>query len=70
MVRYGMTPMQALQAATVNGADALGLKKETGAIAAGLSADIIAVKSDPIADVRALERVQFVMRAGQVYKAE
>jgi imidazolonepropionase-like amidohydrolase len=70
MVRYGMTPMQGLQAATVNGADALGLKGETGAIAAGLSADIIAVKSDPIADVRALEHVQFVMRAGEVYKAD
>jgi imidazolonepropionase-like amidohydrolase len=70
MVRYGMTPMQALQAATVNGADALGLKRETGAIAPGLSADIIAVKGDPTADVRVLEHVQFVMRAGQVYKAD
>jgi imidazolonepropionase-like amidohydrolase len=65
-----MTPMQALQAATINGADALGLKSETGAIASGLSADIIAVKADPLADVRALEHVQFVMRAGEIYKAE
>ena len=44
MVRYGMTPMQAIQAATLNGADALGLKDQTGALAAGLAADIIAVK--------------------------
>ena len=48
----------------------LGLKRETGAIAPGLSADIIAVKGDPTADVRVLEHVQFVMRAGQVYKAD
>jgi imidazolonepropionase-like amidohydrolase len=70
MVRYGMTPMQAIQAATLNGADALGLKEKTGAIASGLSADIIAVKRDPLADVRALEQVDFVMKAGQVYKQQ
>jgi imidazolonepropionase-like amidohydrolase len=68
MVRYGMTSMQALQAATLNGADALGLKGKTGAIAAGQSADIIAVDTDPIADVRAVENVIFVMKDGQVYK--
>jgi imidazolonepropionase-like amidohydrolase len=70
MVRYGMTPMQAIQAATLNGADALGLKGKTGAIAAGLSADIIAVKRDPLEDIRALEQVDFVMKAGQVYKQQ
>lgn len=70
MVRFGMTPMQAIQAATLNGADALGLKEKTGAIASGLSADIIAVKRDPLADVRALEQVDFVMKAGQVYKQQ
>jgi len=68
MVRYGMTPMQAIQAATLNGADALGLKDKTGAIASGLSADIIAVKRDPLEDISALEHVDFVMKAGQVYK--
>ena len=68
VVRYGMTPMQALQAATLTGADALGLKGKIGAIAAGHSADIIAVKSDPIADIRALESVQFVMKGGEIYK--
>ncbi len=70
MVRYGMTPMQAIQAATLVGADALGLKNEVGALSSGYSADVIAVKGDPIADVRLLEQVQFVMKAGQVYKSE
>jgi imidazolonepropionase-like amidohydrolase len=68
MVRYGMTPMQAIQAATLNGADALGLKDQTGALATGLAADIIAVKRDPLEDIRALEQVDFVMKGGQVYK--
>jgi imidazolonepropionase-like amidohydrolase len=67
MVRYGMTPMQALQAATVNGADAIGLKGEIGTIAPGAYADIIAVRGDPVADVSALEKVGFVMKGGKVY---
>ncbi len=70
MVQYGMTPMQAIQTATANSADALGLKEQTGALAAGLAADIIAVKRDPLADIRALEQVDFVMKAGQVYKQQ
>ncbi len=68
MIRYGMTPMQAIQAATVVGADALGMKDRIGAIAPGLAADIIAVKSDPLSDARALEAVSFVMKEGEVYK--
>ena len=68
MVQYGMTPMQAIQAATLSGADALGIGNETGALASGLAADIIAVKRDPLADIRALEQVDFVMKSGQVYK--
>jgi imidazolonepropionase-like amidohydrolase len=70
MVRYGMTPMQAIQAATLSGADALGLKDKTGALATGLAADIIAVKRDPLEDIRALEQVDFVMKAGHVYKTQ
>jgi imidazolonepropionase-like amidohydrolase len=68
MVRYGMTPMQALQAATVNGADALGLKGQVGLAAPGHYADLIAVQGDPLSDVRLLENVQFVMKGGVVYK--
>jgi imidazolonepropionase-like amidohydrolase len=70
MIRYGMTPAQAIQAATINGADALGLKGQVGALAAGHYADIIAVKADPLADVRVLEKVQFVMKGGEIYKRE
>ena len=68
MVRYGMTPIQALQAATVNGADALGLKGQVGSAAPGHYADLIAVQGDPLNDVRLLENVQFVMKGGVVYK--
>jgi imidazolonepropionase-like amidohydrolase len=68
MVEYGMTPMQALQAATMVGADALGMKGKVGEIAAGQFADVIAVSGDPIADIRVMQRVQFVMKGGEVYK--
>jgi len=68
MVKYGMTPMQALQAATIVGADALGKKDDLGVIAAGHFADIIAVKGDPLSDIREMERVRFVMKGGAVYR--
>jgi imidazolonepropionase-like amidohydrolase len=64
MVRYGMTPMQAIQSATVNAADALGLAGQVGEVSPGAYADLIAVTDDPLADVRALERVSFVMKGG------
>jgi imidazolonepropionase-like amidohydrolase len=64
MVRYGMTPMQAIQSATVNAADALGLAGQVGELSPGAYADLIAVADDPLADVRALERVSFVMKGG------
>jgi imidazolonepropionase-like amidohydrolase len=70
MVKYGMTPMQAIQAATVNAADLIGHSELFGSITAGKSADIIAVSSDPLADIHALEHVQFVMKEGKVYKQE
>jgi imidazolonepropionase-like amidohydrolase len=70
MVRYGMTPMQAIQAATVNAADLIGHSELFGSITAGKSADIIAVKGDPLADIHALEHVDFVMKEGKVYKQE
>ncbi|MBY0423005.1 MAG: amidohydrolase family protein [Parvularculaceae bacterium] len=68
MVRYGMTPMQAIVAATKTGADLLKLGQDIGALRAGAYADIIAVKADPLADVAALERVAFVMKGGEVYR--
>jgi len=70
MVKYGMTPIQAIQSATVNAADLIGHSELFGSIAAGMSADIIAVKGDPLADVRVLERVDFVMKEGVVHKIE
>jgi imidazolonepropionase-like amidohydrolase len=70
MVKYGMTPMQAIQAATVNAADLIGHSELFGSITAGKSADIVAVKGDPIADVRVLEHVAFVMKEGVIYKHE
>jgi len=70
MVKYGMTPMQAIQAATVNAADLIGHSELFGSITPGKSADIIAVNGDPIADIRELEQVRFVMKEGKVYKQE
>lgn len=68
MVKYGMTPMQAIQSATINAADLLGKKDLLGSIRPSKYADLIAVSRDPLADVSALEQVDFVMKAGIVYK--
>jgi imidazolonepropionase-like amidohydrolase len=68
MVKYGMTPMQAIQAATTNAADLLGHSKEVGSIKPGKFADVVAVAGDPLKDVSVLERVDFVMKDGIVYK--
>jgi imidazolonepropionase-like amidohydrolase len=68
MVKYGMTPTQAIQAATTSAADLLGHSDELGSIKAGKFADIIAVTGDPLQDVSVLEHVQFVMKDGKVYK--
>jgi imidazolonepropionase-like amidohydrolase len=70
MVKYGMTPMQAIQAATINGADLLGWKDRIGSVSAGKFADLIAVKADPLADPAALTHVNFVMKGGAVIKDE
>jgi imidazolonepropionase-like amidohydrolase len=68
MVKHGMTPADAIKAATVNAADLLGLASEIGTIEPGKSADIIAVAGDPLADVTVLKRVDFVMARGEVVK--
>ena len=70
MVKYGMTPMQAIQSATVNAADLIGHSELFGSITAGKSADIIAVSGDPLADIHELEHVRFVMKEGKVYKQD
>jgi imidazolonepropionase-like amidohydrolase len=70
MVKYGMTPMQAIQSATVNAADLIGHSELFGSIAAGKSADIVAVNGDPLADIRELEQVRFVMKEGKVFKQD
>lgn len=69
MVRYGMTPTQAIQSATINAADALG-RSDIGAIETGRFADIVAVSGNPAQDVTLLERVAFVMKGGVVEKDE
>jgi imidazolonepropionase-like amidohydrolase len=68
MVKYGMTAMQAIQSATINAATLIGKPEEFGSIRAGKYADLIAVDGDPIADIRQLEHVTFVMKEGVVYK--
>lgn len=69
MVKYGMTPMQAIQAATSNAADLLGHPSEIGSIKPGKFADLIAVSGDPLKDISVLESVEFVMKDGKVYKS-
>ncbi len=66
MVANGMTPIEAIKAATVNAADLLGLSSEIGSIEAGKGADLIAVASDPVADVSVLKDIKFVMAQGKV----
>jgi imidazolonepropionase-like amidohydrolase len=70
MVKLGLTPLQAIQAATVNAADLLGWSGQVGSLEPGAWADIIAVDGDPLKDVTTLERVKFVMKGGETVKNE
>jgi len=70
LVRAGLTPLEAVQAATVGAAEHLRISGEAGRIASGMPADFIAVTGDPLSDVTELERVRFVMKGGVVYRAE
>jgi len=70
MVRYGMTPMQAIQSATLVAAELLERPDDMGAIEAGKFADIVAVAGDPLRDITELERVRFVMKGGEVVRNE
>jgi imidazolonepropionase-like amidohydrolase len=69
MVKSGMTPADAIKAATWNAADLIGDTKDIGSVQPGRYADLIAVAGDPLADVKVLEHVDFVMKGGVVYKA-
>jgi imidazolonepropionase-like amidohydrolase len=69
MVEFGMTPMQAIQAATSRGAELLGQRGQLGVIAPGAYADLIAVSGDPLADVGVLKNVAFVMKNGTVFRS-
>jgi len=70
MVRYGMTPMQAIQSATTVAAELLEHPADLGAIESGKFADIIAVSGDPLKDIAELERVRFVMKGGEIIRNE
>jgi imidazolonepropionase-like amidohydrolase len=68
MTKYGMTPMQAIQAATARAAELLDMQKDIGTLEAGKLADIVAVPGDPLAGVGVLARVDFVMKGGKVVR--
>ena len=70
MVKLGLTPLQSIQAGTINAADLLGWSDKIGALEPGKWADIVAVDGDPLQDVTTLERVKFVMKGGEVVKDE
>jgi len=68
MVRWGLTPMQAIQSATSSAADLLGQTQHLGSIQPGKFADLVAVSADPLKDITVLENVSFVMKDGTVFK--
>jgi imidazolonepropionase-like amidohydrolase len=70
MVKYGMTPLAAIRAATLDAAELLGWADRVGSIEPGFYADLIAVEGDPLADVTVLERVRVVVKGGRIYKNE
>jgi imidazolonepropionase-like amidohydrolase len=70
MVSLGMSPMDAIQSATLRASELLDMKGEIGVVAAGAYADIVAVSGDPLKDVGELEHVHFVMHNGSVFKNE
>jgi imidazolonepropionase-like amidohydrolase len=70
LVRGGMKPLEAVRAATTGGAELLGLSDQIGTVEPGKFADIVAVAGDPLADIRAMSQVVFVMKGGEVVKDE
>ncbi len=70
MVELGMTPVEALQAGTVNAADLMGWSDRVGSVAPGKFADLVAVRGNPLSDVKLLQHIEFVMKDGVIYKDE
>jgi len=70
MVKWGMTPMQAIKSATTVGAELLGMSGKIGEISPGAFADIVATQGNPLHDVSVLENIGFVMKNGKIYKRE
>jgi imidazolonepropionase-like amidohydrolase len=68
MVKYGMSPLAAIQAGTVNGAKLLGWQDKIGVLKPGYTADIVAVPGNPLDDITALQKVSFVMKNGAIYR--
>jgi imidazolonepropionase-like amidohydrolase len=68
MVKFGMTPMDAIKAATSRAADLLDMQGQIGVVAPGAYADIIAVSGNPLSNIEVLKQVQFVMKDGKVFK--
>jgi imidazolonepropionase-like amidohydrolase len=68
MVRYGMTPMQAVQSATIRAAELLGKEDMLGSVQPGRFADLVAVKGDPLQDIRVLENLTHVMKDGKLVR--
>jgi imidazolonepropionase-like amidohydrolase len=69
MVKYGMTPIQAIRSATTTAAEMLGMQNDVGSITAGKYADLVAVQGDPLADITLLQKIDFVMKGGEIYKS-
>jgi imidazolonepropionase-like amidohydrolase len=70
MVKFGMSPMDAIKAATARAADLLDMQGELGIIAPGAFADVVAVPGDPLSNIEALKQVNFVMKDGKVFKQQ
>lgn len=70
LVKAGLTPLEAIQAATVSAAAHLKIADQAGRIAPGMPADIVAVSGDPLSDVTTLQKMRFVMKSGEVYRSE
>jgi len=68
MVKWGLSPLQAIQASTINNAKLFGMESQIGSISEGKYADIIATPRNPLDDVKTLENISFVMKAGHIYK--